>query len=59
MAALGLGCFAQVFSACGEWAPNFSGFSWCGARAAECVGCGDWLTGLAASQHVGSSQTRE
>ena len=44
LAPLGLGCFAQAFSGCGEWKL----FSSCGARASRCGGfscCIAWAVG--------------
>ena len=62
MAVLGLRFCARAFSSCGKWgatlhhgawASHYHGLSCCGAQAQQL-----WLTGLVATRHVGSSQTR-
>ena len=72
LAVLGLRFCVWAFSSCGEWGPLFiavhgpltigashhRGLSCCGAQAPNMQAQYLWLTGPAASQHVGSSQTR-
>ena len=66
MAVLGLRFCARAFSSCSKWGTLFIavrgpltvGLSCCGAQAPDAQAQQLWLTGPAAPQHVGSSQTR-
>ena len=61
LAALGLLCYAEAFSNCGEWGLLCS----CGSRASHCSGFSSRRAqalghvGLAALMYVGSSRTRD
>ena len=66
MAVLGLRFCVRAFSSCGKWGPLFIAVrrpltiaaSRCGAQAPDAQAQQLWLTGLVASRHVESSQTR-
>ena len=66
MAVLGLRFCARAFSSCGKWGPLFIAVRGPLTIAASLVAehrlqtrrLSDWLMGLVAPRHVGSSQTR-
>ena len=58
-ALLGLHCCTWAFFGCGEWTSHCGGFSCCRAQALGHRVSGVAHSGLVASRHVGSSQTRD